>query len=183
MAAQDEKVVFGQSMEGLYRALQPLTPQERAAFIKIGVIGEGKFSAAYPLAQYMDVQAASAASRFAHLPTENDRYVELGRVFIAGYEKTLLGSAMLAMLKIIGPRRALDRLTRSMRTANNFSSGTFESLAPNHHRITINYTIRPGFYQGLLEAALLRAGAKDLKIAVINTTAELVTTYEVTWAS
>ena len=32
-----EKVVFAQSMEGLYRALEPHTPQERAAFLKAGV--------------------------------------------------------------------------------------------------------------------------------------------------
>ncbi|MBL8910451.1 MAG: DUF2378 family protein [Archangium sp.] len=179
MAVQpSERVVFGGSMEGLYRALQPLTPQERAAFLKAGVTGE-KFAAAYPLQQYVDVQNASAASRFAHLP-EDDRYFEIGRLFIAGYEKTLLGNAMLAMIRLIGPRRSLDRLTRSMRTANNFSEGTHEALAPNHHRITINFTIRPGFYRGILFASLEHAGAKELQITTAATR-DMVTTYEVTW--
>ncbi|MFT3713897.1 MAG: DUF2378 family protein [Archangium sp.] len=174
-----ERVVFGHSMEGLFRALQPHTPQERAAFLKAGVDGVKKFSAAYPLQQYVDVQNACAASRFAHLP-EDERYFEIGRLFMGGYEKTLLGNAMLAMLKLIGPRRALDRLTRSMRTANNFSEGTFTSLAPNHHVITINYTLRPGFYRGILFASLERAGAKDLRISAVSTK-DLVTTYDVTW--
>lgn len=173
-----ERVVFGSSMEGLYRALQPLTAQERAAFLKAGVTGE-KWAAAYPLQAYVDIQNACAASRFAHLP-EDERYFEIGRLFMAGFEKTLMGSAMLAVLKLIGPRRALDRLTRSMRSANNFSEGTFESLAPNHHRITINFTIRPGFYRGVLVASLERAGAKELSISTAATK-DMVTTYDVTW--
>jgi uncharacterized protein (TIGR02265 family) len=176
----EERVVFAQSMEGLYRALDPLTPQERAAFLKIGVQRETKFNAAYPLTQYIDVMDACAASRFAGLP-ENERYKEVGRLFFGGFEKTLMGSALIALLKVIGPRRTLQRMTRSFRAANNFTEGTVEELAPNHHLVKVNFTLRPGFYTGLLEQGCLRAGAKDLSVKLLETR-DLATTYELKWA-
>jgi uncharacterized protein (TIGR02265 family) len=173
-----EKVVFGQSMEGLYRALTPLTPQERAAFLKAGVKGE-KFDAAYPVQSHLDILDACAASRFAHLP-ELERYTEVGRLYVRGFEKTLIGSALMAMLKILGPRRTLERLTRNLRTANNFSEGKLTSLSPNHHQVHVNYTVRPGFYRGILESGCTHAGAKGLTVTVLETK-DFATTYDVKW--
>lgn len=174
-----EKVVFGQSMEGIYRALTPHTPQERAAFLKAGVTKD-HFDAAYPLQSWMEILDACAASRFASLD-EQARFVEVGRLFFSGFQKTLIGSALMAMLKILGPRRTLERLTRNFRTANNFTEGTLETLAPNHHLVRINYTARPGFYLGLIESGCLHAGARELSVKVLETK-ELATVYEVKWA-
>ncbi|MDP2269525.1 MAG: DUF2378 family protein [Archangium sp.] len=175
-----EKVVFAQSMEGIYRALTPHTPQERAAFLKAGVKTGDHFDAAYPIQAWLDILDASAASRFAHLP-ELERYTEVGRVFFLGFGKTLMGSAVLGLLKVIGPRRTLDRLTRNFRSANNFTVGTFESFSANHHKVHINWTARPGFYLGLIESGCAHAGAKDLSVTVLETK-DLGTFYEVKWA-
>jgi uncharacterized protein (TIGR02265 family) len=175
-----EKVVFSQSMEGLYRALDPLTPQERAAFLAAGVKDSTKFAPAYPVDLHIAILDACAASRYAHLP-ELERYTEVGKLFFTGFQKTLIGSAMLAMLKVLGPRRTLERLSRNFRTANNFTEGTLVTLAPNHHRVTINFTKRPGFYLGLLHSGCLHAGAKDLKVTLVETK-NFETTYDLTWA-
>jgi uncharacterized protein (TIGR02265 family) len=175
-----EKVVFSQSMEGLYRALSPHTPAERAAFLAAGVKDDTKFAPAYPVDLHIAILDACAASRFAHLP-ELERYTEVGKLFFTGFQKTLIGSAMLAMLKILGPRRTLDRLTRNFRTANNFSEGTLTTLTPTHHHVHINFTKRPGFYLGLLYSGCLHAGAKDLKITVVETK-DFATTYDIQFA-
>ena len=173
-----EKVVFGQSMEGLYRALAPHTPQERAAFLKAGVRTD-QFAAAYPLDAWLELLDACAASRFAQL-NELERFTEVGRLFFLGFEKTLMGSALMGLLKVIGPRRMLDRLTRNFRSANNFTVGTLESLAPNHHKVHINYTARPGFYRGVIASGCASAGAKGLTVTVLETK-DLGTTYEIKW--
>ena len=175
-----EKVVFAQSMEGVYRALTPHTPQEHAAFLKAGVKRGDKFDAAYPIQAWLDILDACAASRFAHLP-ELERFTEVGRVFFLGFEKTLIGAALMAMLKVLGPRRTLERVTRNFRTANNFTVGTLESLAPNHHLVHINYTVRPGFFLGIIESGCQRAGARELKVSLVSTK-DLGAVYEVKWA-
>lgn len=175
-----ERLVFSHSMEALYRALEPHTPTERAAFLKAGITGQ-RFLPAYPVERHIEILDACAASRFAHLP-ELERYVEVGKLFFAGFEKTLVGSALMAMLRVLGPRRTLERLTRNLRSANNFSEGTVKALAPNRHLVHLNFTARPGFYLGLLEAGCRVAGAKDLSVTVAETK-DLETTYEVRWAS
>ncbi|HEY0880840.1 MAG TPA: DUF2378 family protein, partial [Archangium sp.] len=109
-----------------------------------------------------------------------ERYKEVGRLFFGGFEKTLMGSALIALLKVIGPRRTLQRMTRSFRAANNFTEGTVEELAPNHHLVKVNFTLRPGFYTGLLEQGCLRAGAKELSVKLVETR-DLATTYELKW--
>jgi len=173
--------VFSQSMEGLYRALAPHTPKERAAFLAAGVTSDKHFAPAYPVELHVAILDACADSRFSHLP-ELQRYTEVGKLFFSGFEKTLIGSALMAMLRVLGPRRTLDRLTRNFRTANNFTEGTLTTFAPNHHHVRINYTVRPGFYRGLLESGVRQAGAKDLTVNVVETK-DFATTYELKWAS
>lgn len=175
-----ERVVFGTSMEGLHRALSPPTPAENAAFIKAGVVG-AKFDSAYPLALYTDILDACAASRFGDKEPLT-RFTEVGRLFWSGYEKTLVGSALTAMLRVLGPRRTLDRMTRNFRTANNYTEVTVDSLAPNHHLVRVNYVARPGFYLGIIESGCLRAGAKDLLVKLVETRNDSPV-YEVKWAS
>jgi uncharacterized protein (TIGR02265 family) len=174
----EPKVVFAQSMEGLYRALAPHTPQEQAAFLRAGVKGD-HFAAGYSIETWLELLDACANSRFSHLP-ELERYTAVGRLFFLGFEKTLMGSALLALLKVIGPRRMLDRLTRNFRSANNFTVGTLTSLAPNHHRLHINFTARPGFYLGVIESGCQRAGASGLSVTALESN-EQGTTYEVKW--
>jgi uncharacterized protein (TIGR02265 family) len=91
-----------------------------------------------------------------------------------------MGSALLALLKVIGPRRMLERLTRNFRAANNFTVGTLTSLAPNHHRLHINFTARPGFYLGVIESGCQRSGAIGLSVTALETKDE-GTTYDVKW--
>ncbi|MFZ5441835.1 MAG: DUF2378 family protein [Myxococcota bacterium] len=174
-----ERLVFSHSMEALYRALDPHTPAERAVFQKAGITGE-RFLPAYPVEVHIAVLDACASSRFAHLP-ELERYTEVGKLFFGGFEKTIVGSALMAMMRVIGPRRTLDRITRNLRSANNFSEGVITTLAPNRYHVRINYTVRPGFYLGLLESGCRVAGAKELSVTVVETK-DLQTTYEVKWA-
>ena len=173
-----ERVVFGTSMEGLHRALSPPTPAENAAFLKAGVTG-AKFDSAYPLALYTDILDACAASRFAGKePLE--RFTEVGRLFWSGYEKTLVGQALIAVLKVLGPRRMLDRMTRNFRTANNYTEVTVEAISPSQHVVRITHVTRPGLFVGLLEKGLTYAGAKELSVKLIEHH-DKVARYDVRW--
>jgi uncharacterized protein (TIGR02265 family) len=179
-ALQPEKVVFGQSMEGLWRALDPATPAERAAFAKAGVTEPRNWQAGYALPAYMGIVEACASSRFGALEPQA-RFTAVGRLFFAGYEKTMVGQALMAMLRVLGPRRTLLRLTRNFRSANNFSEGEVEEKAPNHHVVRVKHVVYPGFYQGLIESGCERAGAKELVVALISFSPSGVATYEVRW--
>lgn len=181
MTATDERVVFASSMEGLWRALTPLTHAETVAFERAGVKGpQPSFAAAYPLQVYMDILDACANGRFAHLD-ELERYTQIGRLFIDGYSKTMVGTALIGLLRVLGPRRTLERTTRNIRSANNYTEAHLEALAPNHYRVRVNYVVRLGFYAGIIEQCCRAGGAKDLKVTVAEFK-DNAPVYEVRWA-
>lgn len=175
-----QKVVFGQSMEGLWRALEPANAAERAAFAKAGVTEGRGWQAAYPLEAYLGILDACASSRFGALEPLA-RFTAVGRLFFDGYEKTMVGQALMAMLRVLGPRRTLLRLTRNLRSANNFSEAEVEEKAPNHHVVKVKHVAYPGFYKGLLESGCEHAGAKELQVSLLRMSQEHVATYEVRW--
>jgi uncharacterized protein (TIGR02265 family) len=174
----EQQIVFSSSMEGMWRALQPPTPLEAEAFARAGVNGKD-FQAAYPLVQYTDLLDACGTSRFAHLaPLE--RFTEVGRLFMKGYEKTFIGQALIAMLRVLGPKRTLQRMTRNFRTANNYTEVEVEPLGATHYRVRVTHVTRPGLFVGLLEAGCTYAGAKNLSVTLISH-ADQVAVYEVKW--
>lgn len=175
-----QKVVFGSSVEALWRALEPFTEAETKAFAALGVRDGRRFDAAYPLVPYMAVLTAAAKGRFSHL--EGDAaYVQVGHLYIQGFTRTFVGQALAAMLRIIGPRRTLERMTRNLRSANNYTETQLETLAPNHHLLRINEVAFPGFYQGVLEATCTNAGAKQLSVRCASYEAGALT-LELRWA-
>jgi uncharacterized protein (TIGR02265 family) len=162
-----ERVVFGASFEGLLRAMMPPTPAEQKALDAANVRIGGPYSAAYPLETYIAVMKACADSRYGHLP-ELERYTAVGRLFFQGYERTIIGQALVAVVRVLGPQRTLQRMTRNFRTANNFTHCEVEMVSPSHHLVRISWSLYPGFYKGLLEAGCSRAGAKALKVEMIS---------------
>jgi len=174
-----EQVVFASSMEGMWRALQPPTPGEAEAFARAGIDGK-RFLPAYPLVQYTDLLDACGASRFGHLETLA-RFTEVGRLFMVGYEKTLVGQALIAVLRVLGPRRMLDRMTRNFRTANNYTEVTLEPVSPTQHVLRITHVTRPGLFIGLLEKGLTYAGAKQLSVMLLEHR-DKVARFEIRWS-
>ena len=63
-------------------------------------------------------------------------------MFWSGYEKTLVGSALTAMLRVLGPKRTLERMTRNFRTANNYTEVTVEALAEKEPRAAYDLGLR-----------------------------------------
>ena len=179
MTEPAEQLVFSSSMEGMWRALQPPTPLEAAAFARAGITGKG-FQAAYPLLQYTDLLDACGASRFGHLaPLE--KFTKINQLFMKGYENTIIGQALMAVLRVLGPRRTLERMTRNFRTANNYTEVTVESFAANHHKVRVTHVTRPGLFVGLLGSGCAIAGAKGLSILLLEHQAQ-VALYEVKWS-
>ena len=159
----DVKVVFGQSFEAVLRSLKPLEPALVDGVSRLGVPPEGPFAVAYPLDTYVAFMEVVARVRYGHLD-EMSAYTEIGKQFIRGFDETLLGKAMLAVIRVIGPRRTLHRLTRSFRTANNYSEIRVTELGPTEAEIWCNYVAKTGFYRGLLIEGITVAGGKNTEV-------------------
>src|SRR3954467_1085686 len=114
----EEPVVFTSTVEGLIRALgDKLDERAHQRFAAIGLPLKGKLQTAYPRAVWLESGLIAAQILFPSLSPEQQR-VALGKRFVQGYGETIVGRALLTMMKMLGPKRTLERLKKSFNTGN-----------------------------------------------------------------
>jgi uncharacterized protein (TIGR02265 family) len=165
-AAEDEAVIFEQTVQGLLRTAggRPLPPDAQARLAALGIV-EGRLLPAYPLAAYVEALAVVRKALFGALPEEEGSFA-LGRAFLRSYEGTLLGRALLATCRVLGPRRVLARMTRNFRTANNYTETRLEELGGGRYALWFNRTVNTHYYRGLLHEAVVQAGGQNPEVQV-----------------
>lgn len=134
---------------------------------------------AYPLEVWVQVMRY-AASRVAPGLPESEQMEQLGRRFIDGYEQTLVGRALLASMRLIGPRRTLERMSRNFRTGNNYTEAKVTERGPTEVELWLSHVKAPEFYRGMLQAGLARTGPKSLDVRLVSHDANGAT-FRVAW--
>ncbi len=163
------ELVFEQAIEGLFKmALRPrMTEQLEARLLQAGLDLSRPLRPAYPRAEWNDFVRIAAESLWPGKSPEV-AYRELGRALIDGYTQTLMGKAIASIVKLIGPRRMLERMTRNLRSGGNFNLTRVTDLAPQEVEFWINEPyLHPAYVAGMLEAALQLSGAKGVALAVL----------------
>ena len=163
-----EKLIFAQTFEGLLRSLTgKLTPRLATGLRERGFDPGAPLLPAYPQAVFIEV--VSFLSRELHPGLGPEAAVcAVGRGFMDGYGETMVGRAMMAMMRLIGPRRTLERVSRQFRTGNNFSETKLTPIGATEYHLWVNEVRLPGWYIGLLSRGLELAGGKDVRVEVIH---------------
>ena len=175
-----EKVVFEHTMESILRVLgSPPTPEQSAELALLGVDMSKPLLAAYPLEIYTAVIDYITRKRWPELSQEDAGH-ELGRAFMLAYRQTLMGKAVYALTKLLGPHRTLERITRNFRTANNFTETQLERVAPATYVLRFSHVTRVGYLRGLLTEALEGAGARGLVVNLLSLVEDKAT-FRITW--
>ena len=181
-SSPSEQVVFSQSVEGLFtRALGGEVPPTLQDQLRGMGLDLGKsLLPAYPVPVWNQVLEATAHALYPGDPVQKSARL-LGERMMHGYRATLVGGAVLALAKIIGPRRALLRSRQNWRSGNNYSEVNVEELSPTDFRLTFNESgISRWVSQGLLSAGLTFAGATEVSVEVADfSEGEVV--YRITW--
>lgn len=182
MVASPEQVVFAHTVEGLFvRALGgEVPPALEEELRRLGLDLSKKLLPAYPVPLWNQVLEATLRVLYPGQPLPKSGRL-LGERMIEGYRNTLVGQAVLALAKIIGPRRALLRSRQNWRSGNSYSEVTVEELGPTDFRLSFNESgVSRWISQGLLSAGLVFAGAKGLTVEVESFT-ESDAVYRATW--
>lgn len=95
--------------------------------------------------------------------------VSLGRAMFDSFGHTLLGKALL-MVRVLGPNRELQRMTRNLRTSNNYSDTKLTQKGPTAWELWINLVAFPHYYRGLVECGLQHSGAKNVQVEILSHT-------------
>jgi len=176
----EEPLAYASMVEGMRRALAGrLDEKAHERFEALGIPMRGKLAAAYPRAVWLKVALYAGELLNPSLAPEAQR-VALGRRFVRGYIETLVGKALAAALRVLGPGRALMRLERSFRTGNNYSRAEFRETAQGIE-IDIIDAQYPEWYEGMMLESLEVTGAKDIAIEAVRYEPPAITTYRVSF--
>lgn len=168
------RVVFGQGFEGLFcpELRARLTPSLVEQLARLGVNIHKPFNPAYTIETWQQTIELLARELY---PTQSmgDAQKDLGRITLRGYGETLVGKALFAMLRIIGPVRAIERAARSYASTNNYTQVTLTRTGPNEYDFGINekHTL-PEYDMGVSEAMLEYLGVKDGRVTLVSKDAE-----------
>lgn len=142
---------------------EQLTPGLRAELKKIG-LDLSKLQPAYPLTMVHQACRVVIPVLFPGR-SDADALHALGVSSMRGYSETLLGKALMQVLKLIGVRRSLLRMHTTMRAGNNYLSTS--AVVVNDHCVELrlsDVSEMPTFYQGIIEEGARMAHAKNLRI-------------------
>ncbi len=162
-----EKLWFSHSVEGLFvRGLGPrLTPALRAKVLAQG-IDLDRLKPGYPIEDIVAVCRALLPSLWPTL-SEAEGFQLLGNALLQGYSQTLLGTAMVQMMKLIGPRRSLERMQKNFRTGGNYIETRFTALGPTSVELWLSdVTGVPTFWAGMVEEGARMTGTKNIRVVV-----------------
>ncbi len=181
MQASD-RVVFGHSMSALLeRCAGELTDEKWAELAALGV-SRTTLLPAYEFELWC--RALEFLARATHPDLEvGEAELALGREFIEKYANTLIGTALFALLRLLGTRRTIQRLTRSFRTGTSFTQIDISEETPTGCLLRFNIVEPRGrMTEGVLSKGLEKAGIPDVKVKLESLEGETAT-YRVQWAS
>lgn len=173
-----EPVVFGTVVEALVQRTlhKKLDAAARERLAALGVdVHNVQVAYAYPT--WRALQSELARGVYPSLPLDEAER-RLGQDYLRGLEHTLVGKAVYAMMHFAGPRRMLEKMTRNVRTANNFMESRLEALPDGTYRM--HYGVVPElaakmrdlpppslhYFRGVLEGALTAAKVRDIRVDV-----------------
>ncbi len=164
-----EQLEFSRSIEGLFiKGLGPLlTPSLKEQLRKAGLDIDKTLLPAYPAADFHRWLQVAAKALYPDDSLE-EALRKLGHCAVAGLQDTIIGRALTAGLKLLGPRRSLERVHRVFRNNGNYQEASIVELTEKSATIHIHYVFGvPTYYQGLFEFVLNSMEAKNVKVTVV----------------
>lgn len=136
----DERYVFPAAFEGMMRGLAPVvSPAVLREHLQKNGVNYDKLPPAIPLAEYERLLRSVATLVWPHESHEEGLRLT-GFHVMEGLIQTSLGSAVAAVLRLIGPKRAMKRLPSMFRTADNFMRVEAQVLSDHEALVTLNFS-------------------------------------------
>lgn len=161
----DERLWFDQAIEGLWlKAIADwITPSLRASLKTQGIDLDKPLLPGYPAQVVARCLKITATALFPG-QDEDTALREVGRLFLLGYQQTLIGRAVIQVLRLIGPRRSLERMQTNFRSVN-YIKTRFTSLGPTSGELWINHVDEvPAYFAGIIQQGGSFSGAKSVDV-------------------
>lgn len=161
-----EHLWYSQVVESIFiKGLgQRLTPDVKKT-IRTEGIDLDRLLPGYPVAQVVRALRRVLPSLYPGVD-EVEALRSIGASSMQGYNETFIGRAAVQVLKLVGVRRALQKLQTSMRSGNNYLETRFTQVGPTSAELHFSEMSGiPSFYRGLLEEGGRMVGAKHMRVS------------------
>lgn len=175
--------VSGTVVDGLFQhaLARKLTPSLRRRLADAGLDTEERSPDQVEHARFATWLRTTVESLFPGT-SESEAYRQLGRDLVRGFSMTLWGSAIIAVSRMIGPRRTLERMARNADIIATRYRARFDAQTENSFRFWISEGELPEtFLAGVIAETATLAGAQDVSAEPVETL-DGGWVYEVRWA-
>lgn len=175
-------MVFVQVVEGLlrYGVGGRVTHRLRERLRQVGLDLDRPLLPAYPVEQWKHCLHIIIEEMYPGIPRE-EAFGLLAAAHLEGYGQTLVGRALLRLLRLLGPRRTVHQMTQALRTSDNYTEVRLTQLGPTRYEMWMNSVLdAPGYAEALFVSFLRVSGAEEPRANIVREEDE-GTVYLLTW--
>jgi uncharacterized protein (TIGR02265 family) len=179
-----DRIVFEHTVEALFfRGLgDRVTPLLKAQLREAGLDLDRKLLPGYPEVDFTRWLQRSAWALCPGAP-EEEGLCWLGERLVDGYKETVVGSALFGVLRLLGPRRMLERTQKNFRSGNSYTEVRTTMLGEREMELWMNeLDVSRYFTKGTMLAGMRASGAKEPRVDVLRFDST-GTTYRVMWSA
>lgn len=167
----EDRLIYSEVVEGLIqhglRGQVSLRLRERLRQLGLDV---DRLPSSFPVVKWWPCLHAIVEEAFPGVPTQ-EGFRRLARQHVEGYGRTLLGRATLRVLRLLGPRRMVQRLPNVLSSTDNYTQGTVLEREPGAWELTLNSGGHPpGYIESLFESILEACGAREPRVRRLSST-------------
>ncbi len=161
MEQAGEQMTFAHTIEsGLHGLGDDLTPALREKIREKGIDPDKPLLPAYPRTTWEAVLGVIAEELYPRV-SYDEAHRLVGRRLSQAYNETAIGRAVAESLRIRGPEHALERMSRTLRSGNNYAETRLTRTGEKAFELWVNETNgSPGYIQGVLETVMENSGAQ-----------------------
>lgn len=162
----EPKVVFESTIDGLFlRALAGrITPRCKERLRGAGLDLDRKLLPAYEFEKWMRVLRIAAEEVYPGERLDRAMFL-LGERMVDGFFETLVGKALSALVRLIGPVKTLERTSRNFRAGNSYTVSKLTRIDATCYELWMNEVgDYPSFTEGIIHAGLRASGAKEVVV-------------------
>jgi uncharacterized protein (TIGR02265 family) len=167
-----EQLVYDDMLENILRPFRPrLTTAVIDRLKAVGVDASQKLKPTYPARVHEAALEVVAKEFFPSVPLEV-ACQRVGELVLDRYIESTLGKAVLAVIRMLGPRPAVKRLPQTFRMGNNFVDAKIIDLVDDGYTVEIRDGWKfPTFWVGMILKGNVMMGLKDATVELLGSDA------------
>ncbi len=181
----EQRLVYVQVVEGLLQhgLHGKVSPRLKQRLRQAGIDLDRPLMPAYPVPLWMHCLSVIIEETYPGVPREQ-AFRQLAETHVQGYGRTVIGRAVYGVMRLLGPRRLVQRLPQTLRATDNYTEVELLERGPTTYEMRMNSALdTPGYVEALFEAMMRVGGAESPKVTQTHWSPDVPTsTYLLTWA-